>query len=195
MRLYEEYLARHSLNVLVPPHVSNGTIFLRHESPSVVHWKIIQIAYQPNSTHPGKYVIQTQIPIRNSVAAGLRSIMNVSTAEEVEWDEYEDYFLELSKNLDGYKVAKDIKEITLFAWEMFVYILDELLVKYAENASLFKSLNTTLSDTERYLAYSDFLAWITQRSSLILEAWKKMLAHIRNNCYWFSNILDVQLVH
>jgi hypothetical protein len=103
MRLYHEYFKRRGLeNVPLVEHNTNGALILRTKDLlGRSSWVIVTIKWHDGGVHPGTYIIEYRTPIHNGFSKG-KLFENYST-KEIEWDEYEDYFLNWSVSLDKFK--------------------------------------------------------------------------------------------
>lgn len=128
MRLFEEYLARHNLDVPLVHHCANGTLLLESTTRPKngmwsSRWILVSIKWIDEDHHPGYYRIEMNIPVYNGYSKG--TLFTKQLKVEKKWQEYESFFLNWAGSLTGMRSISDKMENILTAWEMFVFICDE----------------------------------------------------------------------
>jgi hypothetical protein len=202
MRLYEEYLQRHLLSVPLVRHEDQGSIILR--TTDAKHWNsrwiFVTIRWQDQGIHPGKYYIEFYSPIHDGYGSG--RLFSKSSAKEIEWDEYEDYFLAWSNGLEGFldrpsrestRVVSGEKEVILTAWEVFLFCYDGWFAAQSSELRSYidRSIDLDLPLERRYIGYQDSLIYLTARHPAILKSWKyDMLGLVQNYSHWLAQLID-----
>jgi len=196
MKLFEEYLLRHKIvNVPLVHHCSNGTLLFKFDNSSQfgTNWFLLEIQWVEDDHHPGKYFIKTSIPCHNGYSKG---IFFSTRSIEKKWHEYEDYILEWIKIFNEKNRVYPIqgqKEITISAWEMFVFMCDSWFSKQPENLrqKLFQSLDKGNSIAIRYSNYQDVAIFLSVHHPDVMRAWKyEVLAHVQNSACWLANLIE-----
>ena len=202
MRLYEEYLERHLLNMPIVRHENQGAIILRTTDSK--HWNsrwiIVTIRWHDQGIHPGKYYVEFYSPVHDGYSTG--RLFNKSGAKELEWDEYEDYFLNWSNNMTGFLdessrktsfVVKGDKDVILTAWEVFLFCYDGWFTSQCSELRGYidRSVDLDLLSEERYCGYQDSLIYLTARHTAILKSWKyDVLGLVQKYSYWLAQLID-----
>lgn len=190
MQICEEYLKRHSITgVSLFKHISLGYLFLREPSEFGFKWTVLSIFWKEPDHRPGHYLMRFSCPIHDSRSLEMHTMRDDS---RVSWDTYEDFLSNWSLKCDKNHVIKTRHEVTLAAWEMFVYSHDSFFAKNYRNLSglLFGSLDFTSSVKDRIASYEAFLACVDTKSNPF-KAWKQTVnIYTKNYCYWLADVIQ-----
>lgn len=154
MKLYEEYLKRHNLDISLVRYCSSGSVIVKGENNT---WILITIKWIDDIAHPGEYHIDFLVPKYNTISNELFEKLVPTTKKK--WDDYEDYILGLMRSLKKVKPVQS-SDIILVAWEMFVYCYDNFFTSQPSNIKeiLFKSLDK--DNPDRYEYYKDMTYYL-----------------------------------
>lgn len=120
MRLHEEYIRRHQLEIPIIRYDSRSNVFLKTKN-NPCRWGILSIIWRPQSGKPGFYEFVRIEPIHNGIGAFRATDKEVC----VYWDEYDaevERIVSQCRN-DGF-YAIPSRERGLMAWEMFLFMFD-----------------------------------------------------------------------
>ena len=204
MRLYEEYFRRYKLeHVPMVRHDPVGALILctqetQHWTRDALYWKskwiIVTIKWVDGGIHPGTYAIDFHHPIHNGYAKG--QLFHKQTAEELEWDEYEDYFINYAKSghvVPGIPAAiEGERQVVLTAWEVFVYIYDGWFATQTSELREYvdRALDTDLTLNDRYAGYQSCLMYLMTRHPSVLKAWKyEVLLLVQQYSEWLATLV------
>jgi hypothetical protein len=125
MRLHEEYIERHKLNVPVVRYDKQSTVFLKNLDSQ---WCIFCTRWHECEWHPGHFEIQYVQPRHDGCLNQL--VDHIIAPRNVYWDEYEIHVLEFVCRLkgEGYQ-AIPFEDRHLATWQMFVTMHDSVLAK------------------------------------------------------------------
>ena len=184
MRIFEEYLNRHNIDVPIVHHCNVGTLILHNMGKYLV----MQIRWVSHDYHPGQYCIEINSPIHDGYINDV--VFTKNTPIYLKWDEYENFLLGNSvPNL--FKPVADLKEVIMAIWEMFVYSCDSW---FAKKDSLIKNLLFESLDKDnlidlRYKRYKEVLDYID--SPVINRIWRcEMLSKTQNYSFWLATALN-----
>ena len=193
MRLYEEYFQRHNIIAPIIRHERTGSLILRTKGLSVSSkWVLVSFYWSDNGVHPGHYVVEYSYPLHDGY---LRNrLFQKYNVKELEWDEYEDYFLNWCRGLlrDNYtEIIHGELEVILAAWQIFVYCYDGWICKQSSELKCYihNSMDFELPVRERYKGYQNCLIYFTARQPSALKAWKyDVLGCIQNYAHWLAEL-------
>ena len=155
MRLHEEYIRRHQLDIPIICFDSRSNLFLKTKGLVNPHWNIFNITFRQQTSRPGFYEFSRIEPIYNGEGA----FKSFDKDYYVHWDKYEQEITNVVNNyrkFEYYAVAKN--ERTLVAWEMFLFMFDRWLAERM-NAEFYKLVSTSitpdLDNKERTIAYME----------------------------------------
>jgi hypothetical protein len=197
MRLYEEYFKRHAIkDIPLVRYDSMGALILRTEDTTYWHssWLLVTIKWVDGGIHPGKYVVEFYSPIHNGYLK--QRLFQKYNAKELEWDQYEDYFLNWSRSLDGDSMPGVVtggKEVILTAWEMFVYCYDGWFAHQESELRHYvdRCLDVDLPLANRYAGYQNCLIYLTARHPNVLKVWKyEVLALVQHYSGWLAALVE-----
>jgi hypothetical protein len=197
MRLSEEYFQRHAITgVPLVRYEDTGAVILRMRDPTYWQssWLLVTTRWTDGGVHPGKYVVEFYSPIHNGYIG--QHLFKKCNAKAVEWDEYEDYFLNWSRAVAGDRMPSAVragKDVTLTAWEMFVYIYDGWFARQESELRHFvdRCLDTDLPPAVRYAGYQNCVIYLTARYPSVLKAWKcEVLALVQHYSGWLAGLVS-----
>jgi hypothetical protein len=197
MNLCEEYFLRHGINIKWAKHVNRGVLFHRIEVENRIFWHVLDITYQQDSSHPGKYLVELLSPVHDALSQGLHSLKGRNMfdridAVDVEWDEYEEFWPKwFDKTFERKSsIVKDNLHVFLTAWEIYCYCYDSEMAKFSEQESLHKSLSLSLPPMERLNGCMDILAFLNERNGSLLNVWNKnMIPWMGKYCFWLADMV------
>ena len=194
MRLYEEYLNRHSItDVLVAKHCDSGSLILRTTDASIwtSRWLLLSIHWENHDHHPGQYKIDMSYPIHNGYVYEIFFDQYPTITKK--WHEYEEHLINWATHIKGAVPVVDSIDITLAAWEMFVFSYDSWFSKQAPNdikKSLFESINKNKPISYRHESYQDVLFYISKEHPSVMRFWKcEFLNRLYNYSYWLAELI------
>jgi hypothetical protein len=125
MKLHEEYIRRHKLNIPVIRFDNRSSLFLKTKDAPFA-WSIFNIIWRSQSGRPGFYEFVRMEPLHNGQGA-----FNCKDKHNyVYWEQYE---FEVEKVISEYRndgyYSVSSKNRSLMAWEMFLYMYDGWLAK------------------------------------------------------------------
>jgi len=201
MRLFEEYFQRHGIKgIPVVRHDNLGALILRTQDSTYWHssWLLVTIKWVDGGIHPGKYVVEFYSPIHNGFTK--QRLFQKYNVKELEWDEYEDYFLNWSRSLEGAAGARKTpgvvrggNEVVLTAWEMFVYCYDGWFARQESELRHYvdRCLDVDLPLAHRYAGYQNCLIYLTARHPNVLKVWKyEVLALVQHYSEWLAALVE-----
>jgi len=195
MNLCQEYLDRHSIKLPVVHLTSSGYVFLKTKNPkNRINWSVVSLAYHDGRYHPGTYSVNWSKPVHNGSCSRGRPLDNYDQ-RRLEWDEYEDYFLNWTKDFKTSRVISDKKEIVIVAWEMFVYSNDTALSNYAHREDFFNSLDNDLSIEERFEACENVIESMVDdpHSGNLRRNWEReMMLYVREYSHWLAELSNAE---
>jgi len=181
MNIAQEYMHRHKLNVPVVKHVQHGSLFFKE--PDRKQWGIIAIDWQSADIHPGKYSFNLLFPTHDS---DHRHFKNSSF--QIYWDEYESHFIKLQKQKTIFPSTEE--EVYLAAWQIFCFICDTHMSRYATYDSFYKSLDPKLTIVDRYKNLMETLAFLEKHRVAYLSVWQDLVCrHIMHYAYDLAKTL------
>jgi hypothetical protein len=193
MRLQEEYFRRHNIeNIPIIHHCSQGSVLLYGKTSFTARWELVTIRWVEHPHHPGLYTINFFTPNHDAYRNGIL-FSKLHPSVDLEWDEYEDYFLELAKNLTEMRAVRGHKYIVMTGWEIFVYCYDSWFREqpYDVKELLFASLDVEKPIIERYSTYQKILNNFSTRHPGILKCWKyEVLSQLQNYSDWFARLVE-----
>lgn len=196
MRLHEEYFRRHNIrDIPIVNHCSQGAVMLRTTDPDIWQnrWILVTLKWVEHPQHPGSYNVEFLVPIHDGESRG--KLFSRLPSVELEWDEYEDYILDWTKNLRGVVAVRGHKNIVLTAWEMFVYCYDGWFRRQHADLKelLFRSIDEDLSLEDRYIGYQDTLIHLSTHHPAVLKAWKyEVLSQVQCYSDWLAKLVETR---
>jgi hypothetical protein len=196
MRLFEEYFKRHNIaDVPVAHHCSTGSLILRTTDSSLWknRWLLVTIRWVDHDHHPGEYHIDMNSPVHDGYLS--ETVFTKWPTNHKKWHEYEDFVMTWSENLKGVTPVRGVREVTLAAWEMFVFSYDSWFSRqpFDVKRMLFESLDKERPTDYRYQHYQDVAIFLATHHPAVLRAWKyEVLARVQNYADWLAAIVDDQ---
>lgn len=200
MQLYEEYLGRHAINMPLVKHCAQGFLFFKRHADNGFHWHILQINWMPNTRGPGTYSIKLKRPRRNSTLGKNHPIAidfeQIEDERVIAWDKYEDYFYKQiigSSFFNPNHVVKDFKEITLTAWEMFIFSNDAYFSRNIRNFNddlLFKTLDFNATINSRFNHYKNYIKNHLEMNGPFKSWIVDINSYQHSYCHWLVNIIS-----
>jgi len=195
MNLCQEYLERHSIELPVVQHSGNGYVFLKSKNKKGrINWSVVTISFQDGKYHPGTYLVNWSKPMHNGYGSRNR-VFDSYEQRQLEWDEYEGFFLDWTKSLKNSRVVEDHKEILVVAWEMFVYANDQNLLSYAHREDFFNSIDDELSLDERYEACESMIEVMMEDPHVgnTRRCWdREIMVYVRGYSHWLAELSNAQ---
>ena len=187
MRIFEEYLNRHNIDVPIVHHCNVGTLVLKSENK----WLIMSIRWIGHDYHPGQYAIEINYPVHDGYENDC--VFSKTNPIYIKWDEYEKFLLEWRNNKENkqFKPVFEPKEVVMAMWEMFVYSCDSWFAKKDSVVKnlLFDSLDRDNDIDLRYKKYKEVLTHID--SSSVNRIWTyEMLSKTQNYSFWLATALN-----
>lgn len=182
MQIYQEYMQRHSLDVPVVKHISSGTVFFKESDRK--QWHILHLDWQPAGIHPGFYKCNVIVPNHDH---GESSRPFHIHGLELHFDEYESHFAKL-RHKKAFFAANET-EVYLAAWQMFCYLCDSLMSRFAAYDCFYKSLDPKVDSEDRYKNLNETLALIEQHygsGSPCMNVWRNQLLRKYINDYAYD---------
>ena len=193
MNLYEEYLQRHGIKFVAPKHMKKGSLFFRLENNGKINWKILTIEYLEDYNHPGKYSFRLIVPVHDALSNN-KALFSVDANVDLEWDEYDIYWRGWTNAIGGETkaIVRNEKDVLLTAWEIYAYCCDSELAKNAaDQKSLHRSLDLSLSSDDRFEGCLEILAYLSNKYPALMYNWYDyMLPLIRNYSFWLIDLAD-----
>lgn len=192
MRIFEEYLNRHRINVPVAHHFGSGSLILRTFDSSIWknRWILINIRWEDHDHHPGKYFIEMNSPVHDGYLS--ETVFSKWSSVMKKWHEYEDFLLDWVDGVNGVRPVLEEKEVTLAAWEMFVFAYDSWFMKQSGDVKriLFESLDSDRPTNYRYQHFQDVAIFLATHHPAVLRVWKyEVLFRVNNYADWLGNLL------
>jgi len=189
MQIYEEYLKRHSIGVSPVKHVSLGYLFFRESSDIGFQWTVLSIFWNEPDRSPGNYSIRFSTPIHDSRSAEM-DLLRLD--KRLSWDEYEEFFYDWALNCNKNKIISGQKQITLTAWEMFVFSHDTYFARTYKNMSdlFFESLDFNLSVENRFSSYQKIIKSFDEKLNPF-KSWKSEInSYSKHYCHWLVDLIQ-----
>ncbi len=190
MRLHEEYIHRHRLQLPVFRYDNRSNLFLRSKD-TPVRWSVFHIIWRPPQKGPGFYEFLNLQPKHN----GHASMEDTLSETYVYWENYE---IEVAKILTQFKKQELFPvpswQRKIMAWEMFLYMFDDWLSKRMNDhfyQYVQRSLSQNLNHEERMLAFTQarFSILNSRDSAKIVEILDKQILPMSNgHSQWLQDL-------
>lgn len=188
MRLHEEYIKRHNLDIPIVRHDKVSTVFLKSkESP--VCWRIINVRWNSCYWHPGKFHITFQKPIHDFG----NKLKNVSATKKCYWDEYESHLLKWSKKLRKDFSAIPEEDCDLSLWYMFLMMYDSKLAKTCLDIKslILESIKPEHEKSTRKMFFSKAKSQLREREPDLFEAFRYSVQPLSENyADWLADLIN-----
>jgi len=193
MRLYEEYLERHSLEVLSAKCVESGSFLIRsvQKEGSLTYkgYLLFSIRWHDlGKGEPGKFIVSSFRPKHNGHESGFFRIVG---EDQVEWDEYEKHLFDLLKITSKRDLLLEGKDVELAFWKIFLYCCDSLIAQRGYYQRFFPTVDSELSLTDRYLEFRNALRFLESHDPKCWRIWESNMAdRITNYCHWIGDLVN-----
>ena len=188
MRLHEEYITRHSLDVPIVRYDKRSTVFLRSKD-SPCDWRIFSTHWNECDWHPGHFVIRHSYPCHDGY---LRHLLKDLSHDEVKWDKYEEHVLKFVENKGDFEPVPS-EEKTIEVWKMFLYMYDSALSGVGSDllSMIGKSVNPELDYSEKLRAISTATLQLRMNHCDIYDSLSHQVLPLENNyADWLVKLLD-----
>lgn len=129
MRLHEEYIKRHGLDIPVVQYERRSTIFLRSHQRESIEWRILAIQWIHVNRHPGYFEMSYVVPVHDGWREDL--FRHIFRPKILYWDEYEATISKLVAEIVQDKFEAISNKDHVFAlWQMFLYMHDSLIARH-----------------------------------------------------------------
>jgi len=191
MRLHEEYISRHHLEVPVVRYDSRSSIFLKtKQSPCA--WRVLSIQWREGGHHPGFFEVNYMMPKHNGYQSG-DLLLNVLYPVNLYWEEYEQGILDLVADIRSDYVAVLEEESLSAAWQMFLVMHDTLFAHFSHGffADVERSTSTDLDVDERRRAFKTAEKHVDLVAPRTYESWKYQVAPLANlHSKWLEDLIN-----
>lgn len=191
MRLHEEYILRHKLDIPVIRFDNRSNLFMKTKT-GPPKWNVFTVTWRPQQGKPGFYEFVELEPVHN---AGL---FKQNTKEKyIYWEQYE---TEILNSIANYKELGYCPVPNLFrglvAWEMFLYMYDKWLAyrmstKFYEHVG--KSIDQSLDFGIRINACREASRMISNcdDSEKVVETLNLQIMPMANgHSQWLENLIN-----
>ena len=178
MLLQEEYIKRHSLDILPIVYTSSGSAIVK-DGP---HYLILHLEWVPQPWRVGHFKFSTCYPTHN---AHLISTCYDCKDVEIAWDRYEFYF----RNWSSVNNFKPVKNRLLACWEIFLYCFDGWLARNA-TPEFMKLVDKTADNYD--LSIIKAIEYLRDNYSSQFSRFRsQILKHCTDNYMeWLMNLLE-----
>lgn len=196
MRIYEEYLSRHNIDIPFVQYCTNGSLILKtNASRSDWKYQIVSIKWQRHDHRPGQYAIELIEPVHDGYKFDV-NFTNIQFPSELtliqkKWDEYEDFILEWVMQLKDVDPIVEDDESLMALWEMFVYVHDSWFFKQPSDIKkvLYKSLDAENPDRIKY--FNDIMYYLANHHQNILRTWRfEFYFRLQNYANWLAKLIN-----
>jgi len=163
MKIFEEYLSRHNINVPLVKH-DQGCLILKTDKKfcdkalGCQNWCVFSISWHDQGVRPGQYNLSLRSPRSSNKYQDLKNLINCHFSFQKKWCEYEEFLYDWTNSLEGLTPILDEKEKILASWEIFVCTNESWFLKQSQGLkkSLFKTIDLESSSQFRYGSLEDF---------------------------------------
>jgi len=193
MRLHEEYVRRHGLDIPVIRFDSRSNLFLKTKD-APFRWSIFNIIWRPQIGKPGYYEFVQMNPLHN----GQGEFCCREKDHYVYWDQYESELTKIIKEYrDGGYCSIPSQFRNLMAWEMFVYMYDGWMSRRMDGdfyRQVELSTSVKLDYDERSLALRTAIKILSDSagSEEIIEMLNyQIMPMINGHSQWLEDLVNV----
>ena len=161
MRLHEEYIHRHKLNVPVVRYDSTSQVVVRSKV-TPLKWRIITCRWRTHGYHPGFFEVCCKRPVRNGYYKE-ETLSDMFVPKSLHWEEYERNILYIIDCLKEEFEAVSEKESAMAAWQIFLLIYDSWLANNMSSDFMgyaSESVDLDLDFRSRQVAYKKSFSYI-----------------------------------
>lgn len=159
MYLHEEYIKRHNLEVPLVRYSEYVNLFLRTKD---FKWQVLSGEWREDDRHPGKYFFRWLRPKHNSYTER-EWFEDIADFDPIYWDQYEDFIYKWIRSSrftrqSGFYAVEDEPEVSLTAWEIFLYTHDGWLARNVEDPAFSHLvMESTRRDKDCHERYGDYM--------------------------------------
>jgi len=159
MYLHEEYINRHQLDVPIVRYSEYVNLLLKTKD---FKWQIFSGEWRDDDRHPGKYFFRWLRPKHNSYMER-EWFEDITDFDPIFWDQYEDFIFKWVRGSrfsrqSGFYAVEDDLEVSLTAWEIFLYTHDGWFARNMEDPAFFDLVrDSTRRDTDCYERHQAYL--------------------------------------
>ena len=198
MRLHEEYLKRHGIDVPLILYDKKSSLVLRKKEPPFA-WKFFEARWVwPDPGHPGYYEFHEMTPRKNGWEDG--KWFGERPLRAYYWDEYETALLQHMKNYReaGY-IPVPKSERAIVGFEVLLYLFDsmmaDLMVSNGERfcKQVCEVLDMRRNWSERVTSFYECWNFLTKtpHHETLNEAFQfAVLPPINNQSQWLKNLIE-----
>lgn len=186
MRLQEEYIKRHNLNLLPIYHVRKANLILKLQTrPQVA----VEIKWETTTNHPGYYVIEFKNPNHNGWLDG-NYFVPLGDPHYYQYNQYANFITRWVKNLNFRPIK--FSQVRLAVWEMFLYCFDGWVVEHSLEERVFPATDPMLSEEERLNGVDNFLDWLAGYDTLVSEIYEcEFQKYQYDYAQWLAELINV----
>ncbi len=195
MKLYDEYLKRHCLQLPLVRHVDKSTLMFRvtDNSDWPGRWLMVTIQWVLNRGETGFYTISFITPNHDGYRHNNLLQYHASKEVTVEWDEFDRYILEWPHTLlqTGIRCLSNA-EAHFEAWQMFQFCHDTWITKqpYEIQDIFFDSIDLSRSQAARKMSQEQALLYLQQECPTVFHAWKyDILGRLAVYADWLCDLI------
>lgn len=193
MKLHEEYIQRHNLNVPVFCYDCRSDVFLKTKN-SPHRWAVFHIIWRQKTSRPGFFEFMRMEPLHN----GHGALSCFDKENYVYWDCYQTQIMNIvsSYKEDGFYAVSGQEKI-LMAWEMLLYMYDDVLAKRISSNDFYfqveKSIDSSMSVSSRISSYKNALRILSESSGVdrIMDVFNfQLMPMARWNSKWLEDLFN-----
>ena len=197
MRLHEEYLKRHNLDVPLVCYDHRSTVFLYGIDAPM--WRIMSLAWRhPETWHPGFFEMSYCAPMHNGRASdghfssGL--VQNLCRPRKWYWDTYEESLLKFVSEVQKEFRAIPHQDCKLASWQMFLYMCDARLASLRDRPLFFNRIEESLRSSdasERLIAQGKVLHQLQGCMPEVFDIWTHQVEPLTANySEWLVELIN-----
>ncbi len=206
MRIYEEYLNRHSItDVPVIHHCQNAAFVVKfndkeswHDFASVSEdfvrnstpFAVFQISWISANVRPGEYMLSLKSPIHD--AFGSSGYFNNIFSERVKWHNYETALISICDRLSGSLIYDQGLDLIMALWEMFVYSHDSWFCRQGGDIKyiLYQTLDKDIQIAHRASCIQEMLRKLGNVNANLVKVWRnEYLCYTQTETMWFIRLV------
>lgn len=196
MRLHEEYIHRHQLNVPVIRYDHKGSVFLRTKNFPYC-WGVLGISWYQGRNAPGNFVISYQtVKHDNFMDRFFVPVPMWKENEHVLWDDYESRMLSIAKSTknQGWEAVSE-QERTMALWQMFLLVYDSWIANWAGQDEEFytlveKSIRPDLDFNTRETAFRSARRRISTHPEIAYFLTERLFPLAQGHSKWLEDLIN-----